>query len=115
MPSDSSQNAFFGRAVAIHNETIAIGADGESTAGKTTTIKLLQDIYSFIFNTGTSSGAVYIYRQGSNSGQWKQKQKIVPTKNVEGYELFGTSLALWDHTLVVGASGAIKNGNYKNL
>lgn len=32
--SDSSQNSFFGRAVAIHNGTVAIGADGESGAGK---------------------------------------------------------------------------------
>lgn len=31
--SDSSQNSFFGRAVAIRNGTIAIGADGESEAG----------------------------------------------------------------------------------
>lgn len=31
--SDSSQNSFYGREVAIGNGTIAIGADGESAAG----------------------------------------------------------------------------------
>lgn len=58
----------------------------------------------------TSSGAVYIFRMGSNSGQWKQKQKIVTVGSAVGYELFGTSLALWENTLVVGSSGGRVDG-----
>lgn len=57
---------------------------------------------------------MYIFRLGSNSGNWKQKQKILPVgdlgDNVQGYELFGTSLALWENYLVVGATGGQVNG-----
>jgi hypothetical protein len=60
--------------------------------------------------TATSAGAVYLYRMGSNSGLWKEKQKLVPTEDVEGYELFGTSLAVWENTLVVGSAGGQVDG-----
>mmetsp|Transcript_25839 Transcript_25839/g.43585 ORF Transcript_25839/g.43585 Transcript_25839/m.43585 type:complete len:525 (+) Transcript_25839:87-1661(+) len=87
--SDSDQNSFFGRKVALRNGTMVIGADGDSEAAP-------------------SAGAVYIFRQGSNSGNWKEKQKITP-ESEEGYDLFGTSVALWGNHLVVGAAGAIAN------
>jgi hypothetical protein len=57
-----------------------------------------------------SAGAVYIFRLGSNSGNWKQKQKLAPSSDLAGFDLFGTSVALWENRLVVGAAGTQVDG-----
>lgn len=76
---------FFGDAVAISGETIAVGSYND---GLTET-------------NNTQTGAVYIFNKSDNN--WKQQQKLRPDNDKISY-LFGVSLALLNDTLFVGAS-----------
>lgn len=83
LASDAQPNDFFGRSVAVYDDTVAVGADGTD-------------------DSGTSSGSVYIFRRSSNS--WSQTHKLIPPANSE-YDLFGGRVALWGDTLIIGADG----------
>jgi hypothetical protein len=86
--SDSQQDDYFGRSVAIYDRTVVVGADGAD-------------------DCGVSSGAAYIFR--SYSGNiWTQIQKLLPPDD-SSYELFGGSVAIYGNILVIGADGDSQN------
>ncbi len=84
-PADLQLNNEFGAAVAINDEYAAVGAP-----------------------SSVSNGFVYVFqRQGTN---WNQISKLVPNDSTEG-DKFGTSVALNEEFLLVGASD---HGNLSN-
>lgn len=73
----------FGETVALEGTWMAVGAPGK-------------DVF------GTESGAVYLFEL--RGGAWVQTQMIAPTLSVD-YDLFGSSIAMDQDVLVVGAYG----------
>ena len=72
--------AFFGTAVAVDGDTLAVGAPGDS-----------------------GGGAVYVYVR-DEAGSWSEQARLphpTPTQNLE----FGSALVLRGDTLIVGAPG----------
>lgn len=85
--SDAKANDFFGRSVAIYEDTVAIGADGTD-------------------DSGISSGSVYIFRRSNDV--WTQTNKLTPPADSE-YDLFGGSIGLWGDSLIIGSDGDSHN------
>ena len=75
--------AEFGFDVAIHGDTLAVGAYHDST---------LQP----------DGGAVYVFRRGPDD--WLLETRLLPSGGAVGDE-FGTAIALQDDTLIVGSPG----------
>ena len=85
----------FGYAVAIHGDTIAIGAIGEDS--NAVGVDADQD-----GNSASSSGAVYLFeRAGLTWGQ----DAYIKASNADGSDRFGCSVDLSTSFLVVGATG----------
>lgn len=80
-PSDVKPNAFFGRAVAVDGDVIAVGAYGD---------------YEGILD----SGAVYVFRRVD--GAWIEEAHFRPS-NAKKADEFGIAVALAGDTLAVGA------------
>ncbi|HRI69286.1 MAG TPA: cadherin-like beta sandwich domain-containing protein [Polyangium sp.] len=93
----------FGASVAIWGETIAVGATDEDS--NTTGINPQTNESAF------ESGAVYVFTRSID--KWTQ-QAFIKASNAAGGDRFGSSVALEDNVLVVGArnedSGAIGVG-----
>ena len=81
--SDSASLARFGLAVGLNDDTIVVGADGDS-------------------ELGFYSGSIYVF--GFDGSSWIQQQKIHAQDPHEGSS-FGYHLAVSDDTIVVGAPG----------
>jgi len=91
--NDRATNDEFGFAVAISADVMAVGAPNDD-------------------DEGTNSGAVYLYQIQENSLDWVLLKKLVPSDG-ENQDMFGKSIDLDDHTLVVGAPGAnLEGGTY---
>lgn len=75
--------------VAISGDTIAVGA-------------LRED------ENGMNSGSVYIFTR--TAGVWSQQQKLIASDGAAD-DFFGTSLAITNDTLVIGASGDDDDGS----
>jgi hypothetical protein len=84
VPGDSGAAAYFGNAVAIDGETIAVATSGAPNAD------------------GVATGAVYLYTR--NGTTWTQRAKLVPED--AGGGSFATTVALDGGTLIVGAPAA---------
>jgi hypothetical protein len=84
LASDGQASDYFGRSVAVYEDTVAVGADGSD-------------------DSGTSSGAVYIFKRGGGTS-WSQTHKLTPPAGSD-YDLFGGRVALWGDSLVIGADG----------
>lgn len=82
-----TQNALFGSAVAISEQYALVGSPRESHAQKSAD-KFL--------------GSVYLYKRRLNN--WELMTKLMPDE-LEKHDLFGTSLAIADERIVVGAQG----------
>ena len=100
---------YFGSAVALSGDTLAVGAYGE--ASKATGVNGDQSDYS-----AADSGAVYVFTR--SGGTWSQ-QAYLKASNTGKSDKFGSALALSGDTLAVGAyledSKAIGvNGNQAN-
>jgi len=84
---DGAANDNFGVSVAIHGDTIIVGAywDGDDT------------------DNGTNSGSAYVYTRGGTgkSAKWTQQAKLVAEDGAAG-DLFGTTIH--GDTIVVGAA-----------
>jgi hypothetical protein len=92
--SNPFEEDFFGSAVAISGNTIAIGAWEDSSARGIDADQ--RD------NSAEDAGAVCIFaRDGTN---WVQ-QAYIKASNTERYDLFGLAVALSGDTWVVGAEG----------
>lgn len=83
---------FFGAAVSVSGDTIAVGAEAEDSRAS----EVMGDQDD---NNGCDVGAVYVFRRVD--GVWTQEAYLKGSGNLEaGY--FGTSLSLEANTLVVG-------------
>jgi len=87
--SDSVTNVFFGRSLAMDDDTLVVGAYKEDTSG-------------------IDSGAVYVYTRSSN-GTWKEEQKIKESLPTAGAR-FGRSVDIHYNTLVIGAERESSDG-----
>ncbi|HET8934296.1 MAG TPA: hypothetical protein VFN67_12690 [Polyangiales bacterium] len=90
--SAPQSNDEFGAAVAVWGDTLAIGANLEDGSGTNP-----DD------NAVTDSGGVYVFVRKNN--QWSQQAHLKSSTPLAG-DYFGTSLALYEDTLVVGAPGS---------
>ncbi len=84
IPDDGSSSRAFGSSVAIEGNTAFVGASEDDDLGPAT-----GSVYQFEFD----------------GSEWNQVREIYPTKGEDG-DLFGSSLALRDGLLCVGASGS---------
>jgi hypothetical protein len=82
----------FGRALAFWGNRLVIGAPGEDSSTKGDQAD----------NGAANSGAVYVFRRFDLT--WVQ-EAYLKASNAEAGDSFGSSLALWDDTLAVGAAG----------
>ena len=87
----------FGTSVAVSGDTVAVGADHESSS--------TLGINSTPNDAAGSSGAVYVFTR--NAGVWSQQAYVKPSAigTTQVGDGFGTSVALSGDTLVVGAIG----------
>lgn len=85
VPSDGTTDSYFGRAVAINGSTALIAAYGDNNF----------------------QGAAYLFTE--SNGIWSEEQILTASDGLPG-DGFGSSVALADDILVVGASGANING-----
>ena len=94
---------FFGRSVAIDGDTLVVGAleeDSSATGGEDD-------------NSAENAGAAYVFTRSGTT--WTQ-QAFLKASNAETLDRFGTSVAVADDTVVVGApfedsAAARVNGN----
>ena len=77
----------FGWAVAIHEDTIVVGA-------------YLND------DNGSSSGSAYVFKR--NGSEWSQQQKLIASNAAAG-DQFGSSVGVSAERIVVGAPKAQKD------
>ena len=97
--SNTNANDYFGWAVAISDNTLAVSAVGE--ASKATGIDGDQ-----ADNSASFAGAVYVFTRSGTT--WSQ-QAYIKASNTNNNDLFGDSIALSGDTLVVGADGEDSN------
>ena len=93
--SNTGNDDRFGSSVALFDNTLIVGAPGEKSSA--TGIDGNQDN-----NSLSEAGAVYVFTR--NNSQWVQ-QAYVKASNTGNDDRFGSSIALFDNTLVVGAPG----------
>ncbi|MCP5012595.1 MAG: hypothetical protein GY942_21665 [Aestuariibacter sp.] len=99
--SNTGNEDFFGRSVALYGDTLAVGASNEDSNGTGVNSDSLTN------NDANDSGAVYVFTRNENT--WSQ-QAFVKASNTGEHDLFGQSVALYGDTLAVGASGEGSNG-----
>ena len=102
--SNAGINDFFGYSVAIDNNTIVVGAIGESSNAKGINGNGLNDLER-------SSGAAYVFVR--NSSTWNE-QAYIKASNTQRGDLFGGSVAISGDTAVVGAIGESGSGINNN-
>ena len=88
--SDGASNDYFGRSVAIHGDTILVGALGDD-------------------DKGYYSGSAYIFTK--NDTTWIQTQKITASDGISD-DWFGYSVAIHGDTILVGTLGDDDKGYY---
>ncbi len=86
LASDGSIDNNFGESVAISGNTVVVGADQDD-------------------DKGTNSGSVYVFeRNNGGNDNWGQVKEILASDGVAG-DYFGSSIAILEDTVVVGATG----------
>ncbi|MBL9114880.1 MAG: FG-GAP repeat protein [Verrucomicrobiaceae bacterium] len=81
----------FGTSVALHGDTLIVGAPLEKSNGSSQTD-----------NSAASAGAAYVYKRVANSWVF---QAYLKASNTQAYDLFGQSVAIEGNTAVIGAYG----------
>jgi len=89
-PTDGSEFAHFGCAVALSNDTALIGASGD-------------DVY------GEASGSAFVFVR--TAGVWTKQQKLVPNSGVQE-DGFGAAVALQGDTAMIGAPHENQTSSY---
>lgn len=92
--SNTGERDQFGGAVALSGDTAVIGAKSESSS--TTVIDGPTD------DAEPDSGAAYVFVRNANT--WTQQAFLKPNQN-RAFSSFGTSVAISDNTVIVGATG----------
>ncbi len=82
--SNGQEKDYFGRSVAISNNIALVGADNQSTGGK-------------------SAGAAYLFER-DDRGNWTEKQKL-QASDKQAWVNFGYSVGINGNSLIVGAYG----------
>ncbi len=88
----------FGRFVALSDDTLAVGAFGESSDGS-----------GEADNSTAGAGAVYVFTR-DGAGGWAQ-EAYLKASNAGAFDLFGISVSLSGDTLAVGAFGEASDGS----
>ena len=94
--SNTGRGDWFGHSVALSGDTLAVGANRESS--NATGVDGNQGN-----NSASNSGAVYLFTRDAG-GTWTQ-QAYLKASNTDGFDQFGYSVALSGSTLAVGAIG----------
>jgi hypothetical protein len=97
--SNTGAGDFFGSSMSASGDTLAIGADGESSNA----IGVNGDQAD---NSASQSGAAYVFTR--TAGVWSQ-QAYLKASNTEVDDNFGSSMSVSGDTLVVGAIGEDSN------
>ncbi|MGH9839289.1 MAG: putative Ig domain-containing protein [Blastocatellia bacterium] len=85
--NDGGASDYFGRAVAVSGDTLAVGAFRDT------------------IGANVNQGSVYVFtRNGATQPVWTQQQKLADSDGAR-FDSFGRSIALSGDTLVVGVSG----------
>ncbi len=92
--SNTDAGDLFGTSVAISNDTIVVGAIGESSAATGVNNDNQSD------NSASYAGSAYVFVRGGST--WTQ-QAYLKASNTDAGDLFGTSVAISGDTIVVGA------------
>ena len=92
LASDGAASNMFGSAVALFGDTVLIGSPGAAIGGQ------------------SSSGAAYAFARDPDLGTWSSQAKLVASDYGTG-DLFGSSVALYGDTALVGAYAADYAGN----
>ena len=87
--SDADSIDYFGYSVAVHDDTIVIGAYGDG-------------------DKGNISGAAYVFTWNTQNNEWSQAMKLTAYDGAAG-DQFGRAVAVDDDTVVVGAWGNNSN------
>ena len=90
VPDDEAEWDYFGGSVAVFGDTIVVGAKYDGT------------------DKGDNSGSAYIYSRDTTTKEWILQQKLVAEDGAAD-DLFGSSVAVFGDTLVVGAPGELFN------
>ena len=99
MPDEGMPQDYFGSTVATQGNSTVVGAYGSDVMG-------------------TFAGTVYVWRKTWNlddphhAWEWVYDQIIVASDG-ERYDFFGTSLAIYDNKLAIGAPGVDEDEMYK--
>ena len=89
LASDGTGYESFGISVDIYGDTAVVGANFDS-------------------DNGAHTGAAYIYTRNI-TGVWDEQAKLIAADGVP-YEYFGSSVAIFDETIVIGAPSDDDNG-----
>jgi hypothetical protein len=91
--SNTGRNDLFGVSVSVSGDTVAVGAEGESSNAQGVNGDQLD-------NSQTRAGAVYVFAR--DGGTWSQQAYLKSDKTAR-QSRFGVSVGISDETLVVGA------------
>lgn len=97
--SNPDMNDTFGSAVAIYGDTIVVGARTENGSG--TGVNPAPD------NMATFAGAAYVFTRSGTT--WSQ-QAYLKASNSGAFDFFGSSVAVTEDTIIVGANGEDGSG-----
>jgi len=95
--SNPGERDNFGASVAIHGDTIVVGAPGEASDGSS------QSNDDFL-----GAGAVYVFRL--TNGSWIQEQYL-KASSPDASDKFGASVAIFEDTILIGASDEDSDGS----
>ncbi len=88
----------FGLSVSINGDTVVVGAPQEDSNQTTIT----NGTSASPDNSATNAGAAYVFVRSGTT--WSQ-QAYLKAPNAEAWDMFGTSVAVSNDTIVIGASG----------
>ena len=93
--SNRDEDDYFGASVALHNNTLVVGAPYERSRSRQNGIGQ-QD------NTGSFNGAAYVFSK--ENGEWQQKAYFKGS-NTEEEDFFGTGTAVFGDRIAISATG----------
>ncbi len=95
-------NDYFGVSLAIHGDTVVVGASGEDSSQNT----IFNGTIGSAQNLAAESGAAYIFKR---TGTTWVHEAYLKAPNAESNDYFGASVAINGDTVVVGASSEDSN------
>lgn len=115
--ANSTANLYFGRALAIDQDTLVVGSEVESSNQTTIT----NGSFASYDTSVSQSGAVYVYKRTGAGGAWWEQEAYIKAANADASDFFGISVDVHGDSVVVGAKGegsnqtTITNGSTASL